>query len=355
MAVEFKDYYKILGVSKTASEDEVRKAFRKLARQYHPDVAGNKAGAEDKFKEINEAYEVLSDAEKRRKYDALGPNWKQGGGFQPPPGWGAGGPRRGGGGAQRPDFEFEGTGFSDFFEQIFGNVRGAGTGAGGRGRRPGPGPFKQTTEEYSEPGDDVEADIMVTLEEATKGSVRSISLRKQIVCKTCLGAGNVNGKTCQTCGGDGVVEHTDTHKVKIPAGIREGQSLRIPGQGDAGVGGGKAGDLYLRVRYARHPDFRVEGSDLYYDLSVAPWEAVLGASLPVPTLEGNVNIKIPAGTNNGAKLRVRGRGLKSTKDAAGDLMVAIKVQIPTNVTASERALWEALGRESKFQPRDERG
>lgn len=350
MAVEFKDYYKILGVSKTASEDEIRKSFRKLARQYHPDVAGNKAGAEDKFKEINEAYEVLSDPEKRRKYDTLGPNWKQGGGFQPPPGWGGPGGGARGGAGPRPDFEFEGTGFSDFFEQIFGNVRGPGAG-GGRGRR-GARPFQQSTEEYSEPGDDVEADIMVTLEEATKGAVRSISLRKQVVCKTCRGGGNVNGKTCPTCHGAGVVEHTDTHKVKIPVGIREGQSLRIPGQGDPGVGGGKSGDLYLRVRFARHPDFRVEGSDLYYDLSVSPWEAVLGASLPVPTLEGNVNIKIPPGTNNGAKLRVRGRGLKSTRDAAGDLMVVVKVQVPASVTAAERALWEALARESKFQPRD---
>jgi curved DNA-binding protein len=363
MAAEFKDYYKTLGVSKSASDDELRKAFRKLARQYHPDVAGNKAGAEDKFKAINEAYEVLSDPDKRQKYDTLGPNWKQGGGFPYPPGGGpgAGGSRGGAGGSGRgrpgaPDFEFQGTGFSDFFEQMFGNLRGGAGGArpgagAGRGQRGGNGGGYRA-EDYVEPGDDIEADIMVTLEEATKGSVRSITLRKQVPCKNCRGSGAVNGKVCPTCEGAGGVEQNDTHKVKIPVGIREGQSLRVPGQGDAGIGGGKPGDLFLRVRFAKHPDFRVEGSDLYYDLLLAPWEAALGTSLPVPTIEGSVNIKIPAGTNNGAKLRVRGRGLKSTKDAAGDLIVVVKVQMPPTVSAGERPLWEALARESKFQPRD---
>src|SRR5688572_16167768 len=267
MAIEYKDYYKILGVSKTASDDEIRKAFRKLARQYHPDVAGNKAGAEDKFKEINEAYEVLSDPEKRRKYDHLGPAWNQGGGgFRPPPGWTGTGRARGPGGQPMPDFEFEGTGFSDFFEQLFGR--------GGRGARGGrTGGFSQ--EDYAQPGDDVEADIMVTLEEAAKGGVRSISLRRMVPCPACLGAGNANGKTCAQCRGVGSIERTDTHKVKIPAGIREGQSLRISGQGEPGAGGAPAGDLYLRVRFAKHPDFRVVGSDLHYDLDLAPWEAAL--------------------------------------------------------------------------------
>src|ERR1041385_5766323 len=211
MAVEYKDYYKILGVSKTASEDEIRKAFRKLARQYHPDVAGNKAGAEDKFKEINEAYEVLSDPEKRKKYDTYGANWNQpGGGFRPPHGWGGRG-RLGGRGAQgMPDFEFEGTGFSDFFEQLFG--RGGMGGRAGRG-----GAFTQ--EDLAQPGDDVEADIMVTLEEAAKGGIRSISLRRLVPCPQCRGAGNVNGGACPECRGSGSIEHTDTHKVKIPAGI----------------------------------------------------------------------------------------------------------------------------------------
>ena len=345
MAVEYKDYYKILGVSKTASEDEIRKAFRKLARQYHPDVAGNKAGAEDKFKEINEAYEVLSDPEKRRKYDHLGPGWNQaGGGFRPPPGWGgAGGGKARGRAAGMPDFEFEGTGFSDFFEQLFGR-QGMGGARGGRG-----GAF--TEQDFAQPGDDVEADMMVTLEEAAKGGVRSISLRRMAPCPKCRGAGNVNGSTCPECRGAGSIERTDTHKVKIPAGIREGQSLRIAGQGEPGSGGAPAGDLYLRVRFAKHPDFRVVGSDLHYDLDLAPWEAALGTSVTVPTLDGDLSIKIPAGTSTGAKLRVRGRGLKG-KDVAGDLIVNTRIQIPKTLSPAERGLWEQLSRESQFNPRD---
>jgi DnaJ-class molecular chaperone len=343
MAVEYKDYYKILGVSKTASEDEIRKAFRKLARQYHPDVAGNKAGAEDKFKEINEAYEVLSDAEKRRKYDTLGANWNQpGGGFRPPPGWGGTGRARGPGGQRMPDFEFEGTGFSDFFEQLFGRAA-----AGGRTR--GGGAF--TADDIAQPGDDVEADMMITLEEAAKGGIRSISLRRAAPCPQCLGAGNLNGRTCPQCHGTGTIERTDTHKVKIPVGIREGQSLRVAGQGEPGTGGAPAGDLYLRVRFAKHPDFRVVGSDLHYDLDLAPWEAVLGTSVSVPTLDGEVNIKIPAGTSTGGKLRVRGRGLKG-KDVSGDLIVNTRVEVPKAVSPAERELWEKLSRESHFNPRD---
>jgi curved DNA-binding protein len=342
MAIEYKDYYKILGVDKTASEDEIRKAFRKLARQYHPDVAGNKAGAEDKFKQINEAYEVLSDPEKRRKYDQLGPGWNQpGGGFRPPPGWGGTGRQRGPGGQRMPDFEFEGTGFSDFFEQLFGR--------GGMGGRAGRGGF--STEDLAQPGDDVEADMMVTLEEAAKGGIRSISLRRMVPCPQCMGAGNVNGRTCPQCRGAGTIEKTDTHKVKIPPGIREGQSLRVAGQGEAGSGGAPAGDLYLRVRFAKHPDFRVVGSDLHYDLDLAPWEAVLGTSVSVPTLEGEVNIKIPAGTSTGGKLRVRGRGLKG-KDVSGDLIVNTRVEVPKAVSPSERELWEKLAHESHFKPRD---
>jgi curved DNA-binding protein len=343
MAIEYKDYYKILGVNKTASEDEIRKAFRKLARQYHPDVAGNKAGAEDKFKEVNEAYEVLSDPEKRRKYDQLGPAWNQpGGGFRPPPGWGGGG-RAQGRAAGMPDFEFEGTGFSDFFEQLFGRAGAAGRG-GGR-----PGGFSQGN--HAQPGDDVEADIMVTLEEAARGGVRSISLRRMATCPQCRGAGNANGSTCPQCRGSGTIERTDTHKVKIPPGIREGQSLRIAGQGEPGTGGAPAGDLYLRVRIAKHPDFRVVGSDLHYDLNLAPWEAALGTSVSVPTLDGEVNIKIPAGTSSGAKLRVRGRGLKG-KEVSGDLIVNTLVQVPPKLSPAERGLWEQLARESGFNPRE---
>src|SRR5581483_5530703 len=230
MAVQFKDYYEVLGVPRTASADDIKKAFRKLARQYHPDVAKTKKGAEEKFKEINEAYEVLSDPTKRKKYDELGPNWKQGADFRPPPGWGQqGSPFTGGRG--RPggqDFEFEfggTTGFSDFFEQLFGSRRGGG--GSPFGRRGG----LAEEEDYAERGRDVEGDIMVTLEEALHGSVRSVSLRRAVPCENCNGTGRKGGRPCPTCGGEGYVTRTETYQVKIPAGVTEGQLLRVPGRG----------------------------------------------------------------------------------------------------------------------------
>jgi curved DNA-binding protein len=287
MAVQYKDYYESLGVSRTASEAEIKKAFRKLAREYHPDVAKDKKKAEEKFKEINEAYEVLSDPTKRKKYDELGPNWKQGADFRPPPGWenfaggspGGRGFRGGRPGAEEYEFHFGGTGFSDFFEQLFGA---RGRGAGFRGRDFG-GEDGYAEGELAERGRDIEGDIMVTLEEVKLGSVRSVSIRHN--------------------------SHTETYQVKIPAGVTEGQRLRVAGRGEAGAGGGEAGDLYLRVRLAKHPDFEVNDHTLIYEAELAPWEAVLGASISVPTLDGRVNIKIPPGTQNGQKLRVRGRGL----------------------------------------------
>ena len=232
MAVQFRDYYETLGVSKTASDEEIRSAFRKLARKYHPDVAKDKKTAEEKFKEINEAYEVLSDPEKRKKYDQLGANWNQPGGFQPPPDWGGGAQPGGyyqwsGGDGGGIDFEFGGTGFSDFFEAFFGGGRGR-SAFGGFGQR----------QRTAERGSDVEADIMVTLEEALHGATRQVSLRR---------AGS---------------KKVETYQVKIPRGVREGQRIRLAGQGEAGERGGQSGDLFLRVRLARHPDFTVEGADL---------------------------------------------------------------------------------------------
>jgi curved DNA-binding protein len=335
MGVEFKDYYKILGVERSASEEEIRTAFRKLARKHHPDVAANKKEAEEKFKEINEANEVLSDPEKRKKYDALGANWKQGAEFRPPPGWQSFGGRRpaqGGG-----DFEFGGTGFSDFFEQIFG--------------RQGSGGFRFDQEEMVERGRNIEADIMVTLEEALHGSVRSVSLRRATACDACGGTGMVSRRTCQRCGGSGQITKTETYQVKIPAGVMEGQRLRVGGKGEAGSGGGSPGDLYLTVRLAGHPDLRVEGHNLSYELNLAPWEAVLGTSVSVPTLEGPLNIKIPAGMQNGQRLRIRGRGLGKA-GARGDLYVAGRIQVPPTISDSERRLWEQIAKESDFSPRD---
>ena len=309
MAVQYKDYYQSLGVPRTASADEIKKSFRKLAREFHPDVAKDKKKAEEKFKEINEAYEVLGDAAKRKKYDELGANWKSGAEFRPPPGaggFGGGQTFRGGRGGGE-EFEFGGTGFSDFFEQMFGSrMRG-----GGFGGHPG---FAE--EQVEEPSRDIEGDIMVTLEEAKRGSVRTVTVRRE--------------------------NRTDSHQVKIPAGITEGQKLRVAGRGEHG------GDLYLRIRLARHPDFEVDGHNLICELELAPWEAALGAEIAVPTLDGKVNIKIPAGTASGQKLRVRGRGLGK----AGDLLVATKIVVPDKLTDAQKKLWEQLAKESKFNPRD---
>lgn len=327
MALQFKDYYAVLGVARTASDDEIKKAFRKLAREHHPDVAKDKKRAEEKFKEINEAYEVLSDAAKRKKYDELGPNWKAGSDFQPPPGWDqftrGRGQRRGRPGGH-PDYEFQfgGTGFSDFFETFFGSAAGRG-GAGPRGSF-------TADEDFAARGRDIEGDILVTLDEVMRGSVRSVNVRTEH-----------EGESA-----------TKTYQVKIPAGVAEGQRLRLAGRGEAGAGGGSAGDLYLRVRLARHPDFEVSDHNLIHEAELAPWEAVLGASLSVPTLSGRVNIKIPPGTQSGQKLRVRGRGLPDREGAHGDLIVVTRIAVPQRVSEGERKLWEKLAGESEFKPRD---
>jgi curved DNA-binding protein len=316
MPVQFRDYYETLGVPKTATEDEIRSAFRKLARKYHPDVAKDKKTAEEKFKEINEAYEVLSDPEKRKKYDQLGADWNQPGGFQPPPGsqWGpqqqpGGYYQWGGDGGGGVEFEFGGTGFSDFFEAFFGGGRGRSAFGGFGGR--------QAT---AERGADVEADIMVTLEEALNGSTRPVSLRR---------------------GGSDKVEN---YQVKIPRGVREGQRIRLAGQGEAGTRGGKSGDLFLRVRLARHPDFSVEGSDLIHEVKIEPWRAVLGGELLVPTLEGKVRLKIPAGTQGGQRFRLRERGLPGVSGKRGDLYVEVQINVPKKLTERERELWNELAK-----------
>jgi curved DNA-binding protein len=342
MPVEYKDYYEILGVPRTASEDEIRKAFRKLARRYHPDVAKDKGKAEEKFKEVNEAYEVLGDPAKRKKYDELGANWKAGAEFRPPPGWQtfSGGTRRGRSADGGFSFEFEGTGFSDFFEQLFGSM--------GRGRRGG---FDSFEEDAGQAGNDVHADLLVSLEEAQHGSVRSVSLRRAVPCEKCGGTGTLGHRACSACGGEGHTARTETYQVRIPAGVTEGQLLRVGGKGEAGHHGGKRGDLYLRVRLGRDPDFHVDGNHLHHELELAPWEAVLGTNVSVPTLDGPVNIKIPPGTQAGQRLRVRGRGL-GREEQRGDLFVEVRIGVPANVTENERRLWEQLGKESSFRPRE---
>jgi len=324
MAVQFKDYYETLGVPRTAGEADIKKAFRKLAREHHPDVAKDKKRAEEKFKEINEAYEVLSDPAKRKKYDELGPNWKAGAEFRPPPGWEGFGRRgqytsRGAGGEE---FHFGGTGFSDFFEQFFG--------AQGRQHRGGFRAQDFGEETTAGRGRDIEGDMMVTLEEATRGSLRTVNVRA-----------SENGEI-----------KTRTYQVKIPAGVIEGQRLRLAGRGETGARGGSAGDLYLRVKFAKHPDFEVDEHNLIHEVEIAPWEAVLGANISVPTLTGAVNIKIPPGTQSGQKLRVRGRGLPKRDGASGDLIVTARIEVPAKVDDKERKLWEQLAKESRFEPRD---
>lgn len=319
MAVEFKDYYQTLGVARDAGDEAIKKAFRKLARQFHPDVAQDKTAAEARFKEINEAYEVLSDPVKRRKYDRLGARWREEAAEgQPPPSWEAGGGQ---------EFHFGGTGFSDFFEQFFGGGRygfqgsdaaefhGA-THGGGRARR----------------GGDVEGDILVTLEEAMHGTLRPISMQR------------LNRQTGQV--------ETQEFQVRIPPGATDGRRIRVPGHGEPGAGGAPAGDLYLRVRHAAHPDFTTRAADLLHELDVAPWELVLGAEVIVPTLDGSIKLRIPAGSQPGQQLRVRGRGLPRDKSGErGDFYVTLNVQFPAAPGPAQRELWEKLRDASDFHPR----
>ena len=321
VSVEFKDYYDVLGVPRNASGEAIKKAFRKLARQHHPDVARDKKSAEEKFKELNEANEVLSDPEKRRKYDELGADWNQPARQAPPPQGGVG--EAPGDGSE---FHFNGTGFSDFFEQFFG------------GRSRPPGGFGRTGEngqggaDFAHRGQDVEGDILVTLDEILHGATRTIQLQR------------TDPRTGQST--------TQTLRVKIPVGVREGQRIRLPGNGQEGIGGGESGHLYLRVTFAKHPDFRVRGANLYHDLDLSPWEATLGATIQIPTLDGMVSLKIPPGTAAEREFRLRGRGLPSGDAARGDLHAVVHIQIPSELTPEEKVLWEQLAAGSTFSPRE---
>lgn len=304
MAVQFRDYYEVLGVSKSATSDEIRTAFRKLARKYHPDVAADKKTAEEKFKEINEAYEVLGDEEKRRKYDEFGANWQAGGSAGPHPGQQSWGPGPGG-----VEFEFGGTGFSDFFEHLFGTRRAS--------RQSGW--WEQETQEPAGParGQDIESDLLVSLEEAFHGSTRRISFRR---------------------GADG---RTETYTVKIPKGVRQGQRIRLAGVGGKGPGGD--GDLYLKIRYERHPLYEVSGSDLIHEVEIPAWDAVLGSEVEIPTLEGPARLKIPAGTQAGKRFRLGGRGLPAGNGGRGDYYAVIDVTLPSEPPAGEeRTLWQRI-------------
>ena len=298
MAVQYKDYYKVLGVAKSASQDEIRKAFRKLAREHHPDVAKDKKGAEAKFKEINEANEVLGDPEKRKKYDELGSDWERGG-FQQP----AGGFPGGGGG-------FGGDGFSDFFEAFFGGAnRGGGFGAGGAGGGRMPrSPF----ESHRPAPQDLEIEVQVTIEEALEGGKKRVSFRRSNQSEL------------------------ETLEVRIPKGVCEGQKIRLAGKGSNG------GDLMLKVTFAAHGRYQLEGSDIICDVEVPVWEAVLGGEVEVLTPDGSVRLKIPAGTQPGRRFRLRERGMLKRDKQRGDFFVQIKVTLPVDLTDKQRECWGTL-------------
>jgi len=307
--MEYKDYYKIMGVDRKATQDEIKRAYRKLARKYHPDVS-KEADAELKFKELGEANEVLKDPEKRAAYDQLGSNWNAQQGFQPPPDWGTGfefhGAPPGGGGQE---------GFSDFFESLFGQGRSPG---GSRG--------------FHMHGEDHHAKILIDLEDSFNGASRSISLQMPEV--------NQDGH---------VVTRTRTLKVSIPKGIRQGQQIRLAGQGAIGMGSGKAGDLYLEIEFKPHRHYRVEGADVYLELPLAPWEAALGASVKVPTPAGAIDLKIPPNSQAGKKLRLKGRGIPAK--TAGDLYVVVQIVLPPADDEKARAIYKRMQDELVFNPR----
>lgn len=344
MAIEFKDYYEILEVPRHAGEEEIRAAYRRLARVYHPDKTGNDGQAEDRFKEINEAYEVLGDAERRNRYDEFTGAWEAG--ADRDDAWrnfSRGGPF---GSGERNHFQFDNQGFSEFFDELFGG-RGGSRRSNGGSRAGG----EKKSNAVDGRGDDLETDIWVTLNDVANGALRTITMKRAAKCPTCLGMGQHNARPCETCSGTGNILRNEACTVKIPKGIKEGVFLRVPGRGEQGIANGPAGDLYLKVQYAAHPDFYMERGTLVHDLELAPWEAVLGAAIHVPTIDGPATIKVPAGTKNGAKLRLKGRGLPSADGMAGDLILNVRIQVPGSTALRERQLWEELARESMFHPR----
>jgi curved DNA-binding protein len=313
MAVEFQDYYKTLGVERDASQQEIQKAYRKMARKYHPDVSKEK-NAEDKFKKASEAYEILKNPESRKKYDALGQNWKAGEPFVPPSGW------------QNAHFNYGGrgpssAGFSDFFDVIFGQV----FDQGGQN----PNSFWKDTQVATK-GEDQTSEIAISLDEAFSG------IKKEVVLLQGSHSGHPKEKRI---------------KIKIPPGTVEGTQLRFKGQGQEGRFKGPRGDLYLRIKLLPHPIYRVSGHHLHSACTISPWEAALGVTIEVATLSGKVNLKIPAGSSSGAVLRLKGKGLPLKDGSFGDLHVTLKISVPKNLTTKEKALFEELASVSHFNPR----
>lgn len=314
--MDFKDYYAVLGVSESATPEEIKKAYRKLARKYHPDVS-KEADASDRFKEVGEAYEVLKDPEKRAEYDQLRKyGTRDDGSFQPPPGWQSASGFGGGGYT-----EADARQFSDFFEEIFGGGRRGGFGGGG---------FRQSMRMR---GEDVHARLALFLEEAFNGCEKQVSFT--------VHEPDDQGR---------LIPRQKTLKVKIPAGMREGQHIRLKGQGAPGVGGGESGDLFIEVELAPHPHFSIEGRDVLVTVPISPSEAALGATVTVPTVSGKVNVKVPKGATSGRKLRLKGKGFPGKHP--GDQIVVLQVAMPEQHTAEAEALYEKLAElEKGFNPR----
>jgi curved DNA-binding protein len=309
--MEYKDYYKTLGVARDASQDDIKRAFRKLARKYHPDVS-KEPDAEARFKEVNEANEVLKDPEKRAAYDALGDQWRAGQEFRPPPG----------GGTWQREFHFrpgEAAEFSDFFSSLFG-------GGFGRARE----------EVFRHRGQDQAARVGISLEEAYQGTTRELRLETPEIDK--------DGR---------ITNRSRTLRVRIPAGVTQGQQIRLAGQGAPGIGGGPAGDLYLEVDLAPHPLFETEGRDVLLRLPIAPWEAALGASVKVPTLAGAVTLKVPPGSQTGQRLRLKGRGLPGSPP--GDEYVLLEIVVPPADSEAARAEYRRMAAAFAFDPRAKLG
>jgi len=325
--MDYKDYYKVLGVSKGAGADDIKKAFRKLARKYHPDVNPGDKKAEEKFKEINEAYEVLSDPDKRRKYDTLGPNWQEQFGFQP--------------GAGRRTYSYRGspmdfdsaTGFSDFFEALFGRSSAAGS-------RTNRNDYRRRV------GDNIEQPVEVTLQEAYLGGTRTFNIQSTEVCPLCRGTGEVAGKVCANCSGQGMLARNKRIQVKIPAGVDNGSRIRVAGEGQPGIGGGPRGDLFLVISVKPDSIYERKGDDLYADIEVDLVSAMLGGEVPVPTPDGRrLILTIPAETQNGRMFRLANKGMPRLRgEGNGNLFARVKVVLPMGLTGEERRLFEQLAR-----------
>lgn len=333
MAVEFKDYYRILGVDRSADDKAIKSAYRKLARKHHPDVAKGKDDGQ-RFREITEAYEVLSDPEKRRRYDTLGPDWQR----QAQPG--PGGPGQGGARVEYGDL----GDFSEFFRTIFGDagVRRGGGGFGGGGfDRGGFEDLSGFSRAGSGRGDDVQANVTISLEEAYSGTRKTFEFEMEEPCATCHGSGNVAGKPCATCHGSGWQRARREVDVRIPAGVRSGQKVRVTGEGGGGTR--HRGDLYLAVTVASHRDFERKGDDIALTLPITAPEAALGAALEVPTLRGKVSMKVPPGTSSGRIFRLPGYGMPRVKGGgAGDQLVTVRIVMPAELKPEEKELYERL-------------